>query len=156
MIPGKVYTTGSSRSFRDYEQTIEDYGQHYLRLRNRSGFLRRHSVRSATSHYYRQLHAQIFRRYSIHIFLYIYTANVQSCAAEIANVNLWADVNILKLNGTVSAVIVFVPPRSKRALMTVPPPAVADFERVESIKALGVTISRRFSVAEHMDNLLAA
>ena len=35
--------------------------------------------------------------------------------------------------------------------MKVPPPAVAGFERVESITALGVTISRRFSVAEHVD-----
>jgi hypothetical protein len=51
-----------------------------------------------------------------------------------------------------------VPRRSRHAL-TVAPPAVEGFEgfeRVESIKALGVTISRRFSVAEHVDNLLAA
>jgi hypothetical protein len=38
----------------------------------------------------------------------------------------------------------------------VPPPAVEGFKRVESIKALGVTISRRFSVTEYVDNLLAA
>jgi hypothetical protein len=30
------------------------------------------------------------------------------------------------------------------------------FERVDSIKALDVTISRRLSIAEHVDNLLAA
>jgi hypothetical protein len=30
------------------------------------------------------------------------------------------------------------------------------FFRVESIKVLGVKISHRFSVAEHVDNLLAA
>jgi hypothetical protein len=81
-------------------------------------------------------------------------SNVESCAAEIANVELWADVNNLKLNRTKSADIVFVPPRSKCAL-TVLTPAVAGFERVESIKAFGVTVSRRYSVAEHVDNLLA-
>ena len=47
-----------------------------------------------------------------------------------------------------------MPPRSRRALK-VPPTAAAGFERVESIKMLGITISRRFSVAEHVDNLLA-
>jgi hypothetical protein len=36
------------------------------------------------------------------------------------------------------------------------PPAVEGFEQVEFIMALGVTISHRFSVAEHVDNLLAA
>jgi hypothetical protein len=57
-------------------------------------------------------------------------ANVQSCEAEIANVELRADVNNLKLNRTKSAKLVFVPRRSKRALM-VPPPEVEGFERVE-------------------------
>ena len=37
----------------------------------------------------------------------------------------------------------------------IPPPAVPGFERVESIKVLGVTISRRFSVVQHVDALLA-
>jgi hypothetical protein len=47
-----------------------------------------------------------------------------------------------------------VPPRSKRALV-IPPPAVPGFTRVQSIKALGVTISRWFSVAQHVDATLA-
>jgi hypothetical protein len=37
----------------------------------------------------------------------------------------------------------------------IPPSAVPGFARVESIKALGVTISRRFSVAQHVDAILA-
>jgi Reverse transcriptase (RNA-dependent DNA polymerase) len=85
-------------------------------------------------------------------YLAVPAANVQSCAAEIANVELWVDVNNLKLNRNKSSEIVFVPRRSRRAL-TVPPPAVEGLERVESIKARGVTISRHFSVAEHVDNL---
>jgi hypothetical protein len=38
----------------------------------------------------------------------------------------------------------------------IPAPAVPGFERVDSIKALGVTISRRLSIAEHADNQLTA
>ena len=41
-----------------------------------------------------------------------------------------------------------------RTAVIIPPPSVSGFERAESIKALGVTISRRFSVTEHVDNLL--
>ena len=44
-------------------------------------------------------------------------------------------------------------PCSKRAVI-IPPPSVPGFVRAESIKVLGVTISRRFSVTEHVDNLL--
>jgi hypothetical protein len=47
-------------------------------------------------------------------------------------------------------------PRRSRCALTVPPATVSGFERVESIMALGATISRRFSVAEHVINLLAA
>ena len=40
--------------------------------------------------------------------------------------------------------------------MDIPLPAVPGFARAESIKALGVTISRRFSVTGHVDNLLVS
>jgi hypothetical protein len=82
-------------------------------------------------------------KYADDTYLAVPAATVQSCSVEIANAELWADVNNLKLNRTKSAEIVFVPPRSRRALM-VPPPAVAGFERVESIRVLGATINRRF------------
>jgi hypothetical protein len=94
-------------------------------------------------------------KYANCTYLVVPAANVQSCAVGIANVELWADVNNLKLTRTKSAEVVFVPRRSRRALI-VPPPAVEGFEGVESIKALGMTISRRFSVAELVDNQLAA
>jgi len=47
-----------------------------------------------------------------------------------------------------------VSPWSKRSV-NIPPPAMPGFMCTESIKALGVTISPRFSVIEHVDNLLA-
>ena len=40
--------------------------------------------------------------------------------------------------------------------MDIPLLAVPGFARAESIKALGVAISRRFSITEHIDNLLAS
>jgi len=36
----------------------------------------------------------------------------------------------------------------------IPPSAVPRFKRVESIKALGVTISKNFSIVQHVDALL--
>ena len=85
-------------------------------------------------------------------YLVIPTANVQSCAAEIAHIENWAAENNLSLYRSKSAKIVFVSPWSKRAVI-IPPPSVPGFVRAESIKVLGVTISRRFSVTEHVDNL---
>jgi hypothetical protein len=50
-------------------------------------------------------------------YLVVPATNVQSSAAEIENVELWADVN-LKLNRTKSAEIVFVPHCHGRADVT--------------------------------------
>jgi hypothetical protein len=93
-------------------------------------------------------------KYADDTYLVIPAANVDSCAAEIAHIEDWALGNNLHLNRAKSVETVFVPPRSKRAIV-IPPPAVPGFARVESIKALGVTISWRFSVAQHVDAILA-
>ena len=57
------------------------------------------------------------------------------------------------MNHAKSMEIVFVPPRSRRAI-AIPEPAVPGIPRVESLKALGVMLSRKFSVTQHVDNLL--
>ena len=88
-------------------------------------------------------------------YLIVPAANVQACANEIAQVESWAAENNLTLNRIKSVEIVFVSPWSKRGV-GIPPPAVPGFARAESIKALGVTISRRFSVTGHVDNLLVS
>jgi hypothetical protein len=94
-------------------------------------------------------------KYADDTYLVIPAANVQSCAAEIAHIEKWAKENNLMLNYSKSVEIVFVPPRSHRAV-EIPLPAVPSITRVESIKALGVTISRKFAMTQHVDNLLAA
>ena len=94
-------------------------------------------------------------KYADDSYLIIPASNAGSCATEIAGVENWAAANNLTLNRSKSVEIVFVGPRSKRAI-TIPPPAVPGFQRVDSIKTLGVTISRRFSVSDHIDQLLVA
>jgi hypothetical protein len=94
-------------------------------------------------------------KYADDTYLIIPAVNYQTCAGEIDNVEDWAKENNLTLNRTKSVEIVFVSPRSKRATI-IPPPSVLGFQRVESIKVLGVTVSRKFSVAQHVDDLLAA
>jgi len=94
-------------------------------------------------------------KYADDAYLVIPAINVLSCAAEIDNIERWALENNLKLNRVKSVDIVFVSPRSRRAVV-IPPPAVHGFKRVDSLTDLGVAISRRFSVTEHVDNLLAA
>jgi hypothetical protein len=63
--------------------------------------------------------------------------------------------NNLHLNRAKSVEIVFVPPRCRRAVV-IPAPAVPDIPRVEVIKALGVTLTRKLSVAQHVDQLLVS
>jgi gmma-aminobutyric acid receptor subunit gamma/cGMP-dependent protein kinase 2 len=94
-------------------------------------------------------------KYADDTYLVIPAANIQSCADEIQNVENWARENNLALNRTKSTEIVFVSPRS-RGNASIPPPAVPGFLRVETIKILGLTISRKFSVSQHIENLLAA
>ena len=74
---------------------------------------------------------------------------------EIAQVEKWTRENNLSLNRTKYVEIVFVSPRSIRDLVK-PPPAVPEIRRVESLKVLGVTFSRKFSVAQHIDNVLGS
>ena len=94
-------------------------------------------------------------KYADDTYLVIPASNAKSCAVEINNVEKWALANNLQLNRTKSTEIVFVSPRSRRAT-EIPPPAVFGFERVDQIKILGITISRKFSTASHVQHLLAA
>jgi len=94
-------------------------------------------------------------KYADDTYLVVPAANFSSCTDEIANVERWATANNLKLNRIKSAEIAFVLPRSRRTV-NIPPPAVPGFERVDQIKMLGVTLSRRFSVTQHVVNLIAA
>ena len=61
----------------------------------------------------------------------------------------------MRLNHVKSMEIVFVSPRCRRALV-IPLPVVPSIPRVEEVKALGITISRKFSVVQHVNHLLVS
>ena len=94
-------------------------------------------------------------KYADDTYLVVPASNSRSCAEEIAHVEVWARRNNLRLNRVKSAEIVFVSPRSRQAVV-IPAPGVPDIPRVEETKALGVTFSRKFSVARHVERLLVA
>jgi hypothetical protein len=94
-------------------------------------------------------------KYADDTYLIIPSVNYGSCASEINGVERWAAANNLTLNRSKSVEMVFVAPRTKRAVV-IPSPAVPGFQRVESMKILGVTFNRKFSVTDHVDHLLAA
>jgi len=93
--------------------------------------------------------------YAEDTYLIIPASNSQSCVDEIAYVEDWARNNNLTLNRAKLVDFFFVSPRCRRATLILSP-AVPGFQRVETIKVLGVTVSRKFSVTQHVDNLLAA
>jgi len=83
------------------------------------------------------------------------TTEQRQTGQEIANVESWANHNNLKLNHAKSAEIIFVRPRSKTAVR-IPTRTISGFVCVELLTVLGVTISRKFSVAKHEDELLTS
>jgi len=78
--------------------------------------------------------------------------HTSSFATKINHVEEWE--NNLKLNKAKPVEIVLVSPRSKQA-MVLAPPAVSDFQRVKTTKALGVAISWS-SPTHHIDIVLGA
>ena len=88
-------------------------------------------------------------------YLVITESNHGSRAEEIQHVGDWTSSNNLRLNHVKSMEIVFVSPRCPRA-MVIPPPAVPSIPRVEEMKALGVTIGRKFSLMQHVNPLFVS
>jgi len=94
-------------------------------------------------------------KYADDTYLIIPANNIHTCSLELSNISNWACNNNLQINRAKSAEIVFVKPRSRR-LQSEPPSVISELARVESIKMLGASFSRKFSVSQHVDNLLAA
>jgi hypothetical protein len=91
-------------------------------------------------------------KYADDTYLVVPASNFLSRESEVTNVELWAKENNLTLNRVKSAEIVFVSARCRRDLVV--PPSAHGFERVEQIKALGVTFTRKLSVSPHIEELL--
>jgi len=93
-------------------------------------------------------------KYADDTYLVLPGSNFLSRESEVTNVELWAKENNLHLNRVKSAEIVFVSAWCRRDLVV--PPSAHGFERVEQIKALGVTFTRKLSVSPHIEELLEA
>ena len=89
-------------------------------------------------------------KYAEDTYLIIPATNVDSCTVEITHVEDWPSSDILRLNQTKSAEIVFVALFSKRVKI-ITPPALPEIARVEPIKVFGVMVIQRFSVVQHID-----
>jgi len=71
---------------------------------------------------------------------------------EINNIEEWSRVNNLTLNQSKSAEIVFTDSRKRRLVQ--PPPPIQRIARVTSLKVLGVTVTEKLSVTEHVDDVI--
>ena len=72
---------------------------------------------------------------------------------EITNISEWATRNNLTLNNSKTVEIVFSRPRSRRTIT--PPALIPGIVRSESMKMLGVTISNKFSVSQHIEETVS-
>ena len=74
--------------------------------------------------------------------------------SELDNVELWSLANNLKDNPAKCAEIIFVDKRRKTAVQH--PLPMPNITRVTSLKVLGVTLTNRLSVAEHVQTVISS
>ena len=91
-------------------------------------------------------------KYADDTYAIIPSDNVHTRTAELDNVKAWANANNFRLNLSKCAEIIFYDSRQKR--QPVQPLPLPDVPRVQSLKILGVTISSKLSVAEHVCNII--
>jgi len=96
----------------------------------------------------------IMVKYADDTYLVIPACHIDSREREISNIEGWSCVSNLTLNQSKSAEIVFTDSR-KRRLVQAPPP-LQGIARATSLKVLGVTVTEKLSVAEHVDDVLKA
>ena len=91
-------------------------------------------------------------KYADDTYLIIPPANINTRLDELRNIDSWALANNMILNRSKSAEIIFTN-RRRRQQVDEPPP-LTDITRVSSIKILGVTISNRLSLSQHVQNVV--
>jgi len=93
-------------------------------------------------------------KYADDTYVIILAANAHSRVSEIDNVEAWAHHNNLHLNRQKCVEVLFTSSRTRHAVQ--PPPPLPDIARVSSLKILGVTVSSRLSVANHVQNVISS
>src|SRR4051812_7483250 len=74
---------------------------------------------------------------------------------EIENIQIWADINNLKLNKKKSIEVVFYNSKARKQLSISQPPPLPGIPRAEKIKILGVTLENNFSMQAHVDETVS-
>jgi len=93
-------------------------------------------------------------KYADDTYIITPSANADSRTAEFTNIEDWACSNNLKLNRSKSVEIIITRQRRKCHVSLMP--TLPDIARVQTIKILGVTISHRLSVNQHVTNIIAS
>ena len=93
-------------------------------------------------------------KYADDSYLITPSANADSRTAELTTIEDWACSNNLKLNRSKSVEIIITRQRRKSHVSLMP--TLRDIAQVQSIKILGVTISDRLSVNQHVTNVIAS
>jgi len=81
-------------------------------------------------------------------YLTIPAQNYQSRSAELDHIETWAACNNLHLNRAKCVELIISDPRRRRQFNL--PPCISDITRVSSLKIIGVTITSKMSVSEHL------
>ena len=84
----------------------------------------------------------------------ISAVNAHSRVAEMDNVEAWSRLTNLQLNRKKCVEIPFASSRTTHYVAP-PPPTLFDIARVSTLKILGVTVSSRLSVADHLQNVIS-
>jgi len=87
-------------------------------------------------------------------YLIVPDSNVDSRAAEMNNIDTWAQKNNLTLNRKKSQEIVFTDSRRRRQIAL--PLPMADIIRVTFIKILGVAITNGLSASDHVRDVITS
>jgi len=93
-------------------------------------------------------------KYADDTYLIIPASNHHSRIAELDHIHSWANHNNLRLNPAKCFELIFSETRRRRPFN--PPPPLPDISRVTSIKILGVTITNKLSVSNHVSSLISS
>ena len=94
----------------------------------------------------------VILKYADDTYLLVPQDSSVSLEAELAHLKNWSVGNKLMFNLTKTKEIIFRRPRAR--IITLPPP-LPDIARTDHIIILGVTVTNHFSVALHVDNVIA-
>jgi len=92
-------------------------------------------------------------KYADDTYVIVPASNVDTRSSEVNNVEAWAEANNLTLNHNKSVEIVFT---TKRKRQFTPPPLLSGITCVRTMKMLGVTISYKLSVSDHVQNIVGS